>query len=65
MKNSPFELEKYIRDLRYPASKDQLIIKAREVRAPAWVVETLKGITDRGYADVGAVIAELELGEKE
>jgi hypothetical protein len=44
MTTSPIQLQKYLGGVDYPASKDDLIRRAREQDAPDDVVETLRSL---------------------
>ena len=50
----------YIRDIKFPAGKQQLIEKARQNDAPAGVLEVYNRITDREYQDSLDLLREID-----
>ncbi|CAM2989959.1 DUF2795 domain-containing protein [Cupriavidus taiwanensis] len=52
---NPIELQRALKGVDYPASRDQLLDKAREAGADASITEALEGIPDREYEDPAQV----------
>jgi hypothetical protein len=60
---SPITVEKYLKGLNYPASKQQLIDKAKENNAPEDVLLTLESLEEEEYhspVDVSKAFGEIE-----
>ncbi len=48
-KGSSAELEKYLKGIDYPASKDDLLQKARSNGAPDEVIDMINGLTESKF----------------
>jgi hypothetical protein len=62
-KASPAAIERYLKGMKYPANKDDLINKAKENEAPSDVMSVLKRFTDHQYhspIDVSKEVKEVE-----
>ena len=60
---SPFEIEKFLEGVRYPASKYDLNIKARENHAPDMIIDFINNLPEHRFSsplDVGRAIRESE-----
>lgn len=60
---NPVEVQKALKGMKYPASKQDLIDIAGENDAPATVMEVLEGLSEREYrtpAEVTKEIATME-----
>lgn len=54
---NPIELEdKYLKGLEFPASKGDVVAKAKANDAPERVLDVLKGIEDEQYKDMAALL---------
>ncbi len=51
--------ETYIRNIKFPAKKQQLIERARKNSAPDGVIEVFNRITDKEYADSLDLLKEI------
>jgi len=49
IKGSAAELEKYLKGLNYPASKDDLLRKARENGAPSEVIDMINSLSESQF----------------
>ena len=54
---SPIELQKHLKGLDYPASKDRIVSHAEGNGAPDDILGALRGIPDREYDGPNAVSA--------
>jgi hypothetical protein len=60
---NPIELQKYLKGMNYPASKDDLIEHAEEQGADDEILDLLEQIPDEEYdapTDVNKALGELE-----
>lgn len=60
---SPLEIEKFIEGVRYPASKYDLNIKARENHAPDLIIDFINNLPEHRFKsllEVGLAIRESE-----
>lgn len=55
---NPIEMQKYLGGVDYPASRDDLVEKAKSEGAPEEVLKHLKGMPDREYDGPNAVSQE-------
>ena len=55
---SPIELQKHLKGLDYPASKDQIVAHAEDKGAPDDILGALRKVPDREYDGPNAVSAE-------
>jgi hypothetical protein len=53
---NPIEMQKYLKGMDYPASKDDLVAKAQDNGAPGDVVEQLKGMSKDSFDGPNAVV---------
>ena len=56
---NPIHLQKALKDVSYPASKDDLIAKAKDNGADDEVMTFLDGIPDREYGGPNGVTKEI------
>ena len=54
-KTSPIAVEKYLKGMEYPASKDELIEHAEDSEAPDEVVDLLNKLPDETYDNAADV----------
>lgn len=62
MEVSPTEVQRYLKGMRYPARKEDLIEQARGLKAPAKVIQVIERFPDqefRGPTDVSRAIGGL------
>lgn len=53
---NPIEMQKYLKGMDYPASKDDLVAKAQENDAPDEVVQQLQGMSKDQFDGPNAVV---------
>jgi hypothetical protein len=53
---NPIEMQKYLKGVDYPASKDDLVSKAQSNDAPSEVVDQLKGMSKNSFDGPNAVV---------
>ena len=53
---NPIEMQKYLKGVDYPASKDDLVSKAESNSAPSEVVDQLKGMSKDSFDGPNAVV---------
>ena len=53
---NPIEMQKYLKGMDYPASKDDLVAKAQENDAPDEVVQQLQGMSKDSFDGPNAVV---------
>ena len=56
--SSPIELQKHLSGVDYPATRDELVEKAKSNGADSDIVDQLSNIPDRNYDGPNAVSAE-------
>ncbi len=61
-KINPIELQKHLKGLDYPASKDAIVSKAESNGAEGEILDTLRGIKDGPYekpTDINHAVSEV------
>jgi hypothetical protein len=53
---NPIEMQKYLKGVDYPASKDDLVSKAQDNGAPSEIVDQLKGMGKDSFDGPNAVV---------
>jgi hypothetical protein len=53
---NPIEMQKYLKGVDYPASKDDLVSTAQDHGAPGEIVEQLKGMSKDSFDGPNAVV---------
>jgi hypothetical protein len=61
-KPNPIQLQKFLKGVDYPASKDELVRHAKENGADETVMEALGALPDRQYDGPNAVSQEFARG---
>jgi Protein of unknown function (DUF2795) len=61
-KPNPVQLQKFLKGVDYPASKDELVRHAKDNGADETVLEALRALPDRQYDGPNAVSQELGRG---
>jgi hypothetical protein len=59
---SPIELQKHLKGMDYPASKDAIVDHAKSHDAPKEIMDRLQTIADRQYDGPNAVVKEFSNG---
>ncbi len=60
LRASAASAEVYIRDIKFPASKNQLIERAKQNEAPTGVMEVFRRISERKYASSLDLLKEID-----
>lgn len=55
---SPIDLQKHLKGVDYPASKDALVAHAKDSGAPQEILDRLGSIADRQYDGPSGVVSE-------
>jgi hypothetical protein len=58
----PIQIQRYLKGLQYPASKEDIIQRARDAGAPNEVVEFMQKLPDQEYKspiDISKVVGQL------
>jgi hypothetical protein len=63
-KISPIEVERYLKGISFPASRDDLIKQAQENNSPSEILEILKQFADHDYESVADVAKEISKVEQ-
>jgi hypothetical protein len=59
---NPIQVQKFLRGVDYPASKDELVRRAKDNGADETVLEALRALPDRRYDGPNAVSQEFVRG---
>lgn len=62
---SPAEIQKYLKGIKYPATKQQLIDNAKKEGATEEVIQFLNNLEDKHYNSPTEVSEKLTEGEEE
>lgn len=61
MENNPMQVKKFLKDVKYPAKKQDLIEHAKKNNASNKVLETLENIPDKEYTKAEDVNKEFQI----
>ena len=62
---NPIDVEKFLKESRFPSNRDDLVRFARDRHAPDNILSALKGIPDRRYRDAADAARETFSSEGE
>lgn len=62
---NPIDVEKFLKESRFPSNRDDLVRFARDHHAPDNILSALKGIPDRKYRDPADAARETFYSEDE